>query len=92
MKNVKYKLTLDRPATYQIKVPGVIDVSRADWAGEMTIIVEGEDEGFPITTMTGEVDQAALHGLLRRLYSLCLPLISVLWIESGPSNQETLSQ
>jgi anti-sigma regulatory factor (Ser/Thr protein kinase) len=74
-KDITNRLSLDRPATYQIKVPGVIDVSRADWAGEMAITVE--DEGFPITTMTGDLDQAALHGLLRRLYSLGLPLISV---------------
>jgi hypothetical protein len=31
------QLSLDRPATYQIKVPGVIDVRLADWAGEMVI-------------------------------------------------------
>jgi len=77
-KEDKQKLTLDRRVTYQIKVPGVIDMSRADWAGEMAIMVEGE--GFPITTLAGEFDQAALHGLLRRLYSLGLPLISVSWI------------
>jgi len=41
----------------------------------------------PVTTLTGELDQAALHGLLRRLYSIGLPPISVLWIESGPGNQ-----
>ena len=79
-KEDKQKLTLDRRVTYQIKVPGVIDVSRADWAGEMAIMVEGE--GFPITTLTGDLDQAALHGLLRRLYSLGLPLISVIWISN----------
>jgi hypothetical protein len=81
MKDVKQKLTLDRPATYQIRVPGEIDVSWADWAGGMTITVESEGDGQPITTLTGNVDQAALQGLLRRLYSLGLPLISVHWVE-----------
>jgi len=42
-----------------------------------TIVVESEGDGPPITTQTGTVDQAALQGLLRRLYSLGLPLISV---------------
>ncbi len=34
----------------------------------MTITVEGEVDGPPVTTLTGTVDQAALQGLLRRLY------------------------
>jgi hypothetical protein len=71
------KLTLDRPATYQIKVPGKLDEGWPDWAGRMTITVESAGEGPPVTTLTGTVDQAALQGLLRRLYSLGLPLISV---------------
>jgi hypothetical protein len=77
MKEVKQKLTLDRPATYEIKVPGHLDKSWSDWAGGMTITVGCEDDGLPVTTLTGTVDQAALQGLLRRLYSLGLPLISV---------------
>jgi len=47
----------------------------------MTITVESEGDDQPITTLTGTVDQAALQGLLRRLYSLSLPLISVHWVE-----------
>jgi hypothetical protein len=78
MKKVKQKLTLDRPATYQIKVPGYLDKRWSDWAGGMTITVESGDNGPPATTLTGVVvDQAALQGLLRRLYSLGLPLLSV---------------
>ena len=81
MKEVKKKLSLDRPVTYQIKVPGELGESWSDWAGGMTIAVESEGEGPPVTTLTGTVDQAALQGLLRRLYSLGLPLISVNSIE-----------
>jgi hypothetical protein len=33
MKEVKQKLTLDRPATYQIRVLGELDESWSDWAG-----------------------------------------------------------
>lgn len=80
MNEIKQKLTLDRPATYQIKVPGHLNESWSDWAG-MTVIVESEGDGPPITTMTGALDQAALHSLLRRFYSLGLPLISVICIE-----------
>jgi hypothetical protein len=81
MKEVKQKLTLDRPATYQIKVPGHLGESWSDWAGGMTITVDCEGDGLPVTTLTGTVDQAALQGLLRRLYSLGLPLISVNCVE-----------
>ena len=81
MKNAKQKLTLDRPVTYQIKVPGKIDEYWPDWAGGMTVVVDSDDDGLPVTTLTGAVDQAALFGLLRRLYSLGLPLISVICIE-----------
>jgi len=83
MNEDKHKLTLDRPATYQIKVPGHLDESWTDWDGCMMITVKSEDDGRPVTTLTGVVDQAALQGLLRRLYSLGLPLISVIWVESG---------
>ena len=77
MKNVKRRLTLDRPAKYEIKVPGQIDESWSDWIGGMTIVVESAGDGRPVTTLAGAMDQAALQGLLRRLYSLGLPLISV---------------
>ena len=77
MRKAKQKLTLDRPATYQTKVPGVLDERWSDWNGGMTITIESDGDGLPVTTLTGPVDQAALQGLLRRLYSLGLPLISV---------------
>jgi len=86
MKRDKPKLTLSRPATYQIKVPGHLDESLADWVGRMTLTVESD--GSPVTTLTGFVDQAALHGLLRRLYSLGLPLISVNCIEGDSEDEE----
>jgi hypothetical protein len=82
MKAVKQKLTLHQPATYQIKVPGHLDESWSEWAGGMTITLEGEEDGPPTTTLTGLVaDQAALQSLLCRLYSLGLALISVNWVE-----------
>ncbi|MFN2274224.1 MAG: hypothetical protein ACK2TX_05195 [Anaerolineales bacterium] len=40
-----------------------------------------------MTRLTGDFDQAALHGLLRWLYSLGLPLISVLYL-GHPSGAE----
>jgi hypothetical protein len=56
MKKVRQKLTLDRPATYQIKVPGHLGESWSDWAGGMTITVDREDDGLPVTILTGTID------------------------------------
>lgn len=83
MKKNKRKLTLDRTATYQIKVPVELDQRWSDWYGGMTITVGRDDNDLPVTTLTSKVDQAALQSLLRRLYSLGLPLISVVCIEYG---------
>lgn len=77
----KQKLTLSRPSIYQIIVPGGLDESWVAWGGEMSVTVESDEDGLPMTTMIGTFDQAALLGLLRRLYSLGLPLISVNWVE-----------
>jgi hypothetical protein len=80
------KLSLDRPATYQIRVSGQLDERWSDWVGGMTIRIEREGEGPPFTILTGSLDQAALQGLLRRLYSLGLPLISVICLGCGLEN------
>jgi len=84
VKQVRHKLTLDRAATYQIRVPGELDERWTDWGGKITVTVEREGEEPPVTTLTGILDQAALHSLLRQLYALGLPLISVICVEHGP--------
>ena len=80
-RSCKQKLSLDRPATYQIEVPRVLDASWSDWFIEMRLSVDYDSEGLPRSTLTGTLDQAALHSLLRRLYSLGFPLISVNWVD-----------
>jgi hypothetical protein len=83
MISTRQKLRLDSVRIYKIKVPGELDESWTDWNGKMTVTVEREGEGPPITVLTGVVDQAALHSLLRRLYALGLPLISVVCVGCG---------
>jgi hypothetical protein len=73
-------LTMDRPATYQIKVPGEISRNWSDWAEGIKITAEWTGDDLPVTMLTGILDQAALHGLLRRLYALGLPLISAICV------------
>ena len=76
--------SLYRPATYQIQVPGHVDESWSDWFGGITVTITEQGGGQPITTFTGSLDQAALHGLLRRLYALGLPLLSVTCLAGDP--------
>ena len=77
----KKKLTLDQPATYEIKVPGMLDKKWSDWNGGMVIQAENGRDDHPITILTITVDQAGLQGLLRYLYSFGLPLISVICVD-----------
>lgn len=81
MKKNKHKLNLYQPATYQIEVPGELNQRWSDWYGGMTITVGRDDNDLPVSILTITVDQAALQSLLRRLYSLGLPLISVDCVE-----------
>jgi len=59
---------------YQIKIEGHLGRQWTDWFEGLTITLEDNGE----TLLTGPViDQAALHGLLKKVRDLGLPLISV---------------
>lgn len=77
MQTDKPLLTLDSPARYCIQVPGELADNWQDWHPQLTIRVETDTNGLPVSTLTGTFDQAGLHSLLRRLYALGLPLLSV---------------
>lgn len=81
MNAAKQKLTLDQSAIYKIKVQGQLDESWFVWTGNTHLTVEHYEGVFPITILSGSFDQAALYGLLRRIYTTGLPLISVICIE-----------
>jgi hypothetical protein len=84
MTEVNQKLGLDRPGIYQIRVPGRLDESWQEWFEGMEITVESGD-GPTVTTLTGTVaDEAALQGLLDRLFSLGLRLLSVVRMQPEP--------
>jgi hypothetical protein len=62
---------------YEIQVQGRIGERWAHWFEDMRISTQGEAQSAT-TTLTGTVaDQAALLGLLQRLYTLGLPLLLV---------------
>ena len=75
-----HRLTLYDPAFYRIRIQGVLDESWAEELGMGIGWIKEIGRG-PVTILKGEVlDQAALVGLLNRLYGLGLPLISVEWV------------
>ena len=64
----------DGPEIYEICLKGHLEARWADWFGGMTITLAGNGE----TLLTGPViDQAALHGLLKKVRDLGMPLVSV---------------
>jgi len=73
-----FRLSLDRTATYEIKVPGRVELDLSDWVDNLAIEF---DEETAATVLTGSFDQAGLHGLLRKVHLLGLPLLSVVCLD-----------
>jgi len=70
----------NEPGTFQIRIKGHLGSQWADWFDGLTITLQDNAE----TLLTGPVvDQAALHGLLKKLRDLGIPLLSVNQIEPG---------
>ncbi len=68
------KPTPNQPMIYQIRIKGHLAREWADWFEGLTISLEENGD----TLLTGPVvDQAALHGLLKKVRDLGLPLFSV---------------
>lgn len=83
------QLTLDRPARYQIKVPGELETERLGFIQEVSIKVDMDQNEMPVSILTGVFDQSALQGFLRYLYSLGIPLLAVLYLGSGEDDNES---
>ncbi len=63
--------------TYEIQVQGYIGERWEHWFEDMSMSVQGQDQNAT-TTLTGPVtDQAALLGMLQKLYTLGLALLVV---------------
>jgi hypothetical protein len=78
------KISLDQPGTYRIRVQGQLDERWLDYFEGMTIDVTQAADGLPVSTLSGCLqDQAAVHGMLQKLYSLGFPLLSVEQVEGN---------
>jgi hypothetical protein len=80
-------LTFDGPARYRIRVRGTIPPNWSDRLEDMTITVAAPDEAVRVTTLLGELpDQASLVGVLKTLYELHLPVLSVEYLAAISSD------
>lgn len=75
----------DEPRRYEIRIQGHLDSQWADWFGILTVRLEENGDTLLIGTL---VDQSALHGLLRKVRDLGMPLISINRIEPDPTDVE----
>ena len=73
-----HKIDTNQPMIYQIRIKGQLDRKWIDWFGDVTITLEENSD----TLLTCPVvDQAALHGLLKKVRDLGMPLLSVNRVE-----------
>ena len=78
-----------QPLVYQIRIKGHLGRQWTNWFGGLTITLENNGE----TLLTGPVvDQAALHGLLRKVRDLGVPLLSVSRVELGQAEAPDAKQ
>ena len=78
-----------QPLVYQIRIQGHLGRQWTDWFGGLTIKLEDNGE----TLLTGlVVDQAALHGVLRKVRDVGMPLLSVSRVEPGQAEASDVKQ
>ena len=71
------------PELYEIRLKGHLGGRWADWFGGLTITLEDNGD----TRLTGPVaDQAALHGLLKKVRNLGITLLSINRVEPGQAD------
>jgi len=78
------KSNANEPAFYEIRISGQLDEQWSAWFDQMTLTRINNGDSL----ITGQViDQAALHGLLRKVRDLGLSLISVNRLQPGQLNE-----
>jgi hypothetical protein len=73
--------THDEAGLYEIRLKGHLNNRWANWFDGLTIKLEEDGDTLLIGPV---VDQAALHGLLKKVRDLGMPLVSVNLLKHGP--------
>jgi hypothetical protein len=75
----------DESELYEIRLKGLLNERWAEWFDGLTITLEEDGN----TLLTGPVvDQAALHGLLRRVRDLGMTLVSINFVNPDQTKTE----
>ena len=78
-----------QPLVYQIRIKGHLGREWTDWFEGLTLTALDNGE----TLLTGPViDQAALHGVLKKVRDLGMPLLSVNRVKSGYADASDVKQ
>ena len=78
-----------QPLVYEIRIKGHLDKQWTEWFDGLTITLEDNGD----TLLTGHVvDQAALHGLLRKVRDLGMPLLSVDSVKPDPEDASDINR
>ena len=89
VENLQPEVNPDQPVHYQIRVKSHLNSDWTDWFEGLAVTLEENGD----TLLTGPVvDQAALHGLLKKVRDLGMPLISVNPVRSNESHLEKESE
>lgn len=72
-----------QPVVYQIRIKGHLGAPWTAWFDGLSIMLEENGD----TLLAGPVvDQAALHGLLKKVRDLGMPLLSVNYVKSADAD------
>ena len=86
---IENDLTVEQPATYCIRVVGYLDENWSTRLGGLKIKPTAQEGKQAVTTLSGPIiDQAALFGVLKALYDMRLPLLSVECLETNKNQNE----
>jgi len=78
---------LDKPVIYQLRIKGHLDSSWTSWFEGLSVTLDESGDSL----LTGPVaDQAALHGLLKKMRDLGLTLVSVSPLDPGQVDQSNI--
>jgi hypothetical protein len=83
------KTNASQPVIYQIRIKGHLGSQWTDWFEGLTITLEEDGN----TLLTGPViDQSALHGLLKKVRDLGMPLVSVCPFENNQADTSDVKE